>query len=114
MKNENLISAFAPLDPVEVRQYVFQCAARTAFTKGLKNSEWYFYSEIHDYLKNNHPATFEIFDKFVAAFNNWATAASVAARNDKLDPMTEKEIQELSKKRDEARKELLDHLGLNK
>jgi len=106
---------FGPMTIQDAQEHLWRCAARAAQVRGLPTSDWYTVEEIYDHLRKNHPETLKFFETFSTAYLNWA-ALSYRTHEARLqnvcDPATLEDLNVLTKKRDDTRRELLQHLGL--
>jgi hypothetical protein len=108
-----MTTIFGPLNPSEIAVHLMQCAAAAAKKKGLKGSDWYTPQELHDFLKSEHPATFELFVAFAGAFAahadlNWKVYGE---NTGPVNPIDVAELEKRFQSYDAARESLLSSLG---
>jgi hypothetical protein len=103
---------FGPMTPQDAQEYIWRCAALAAKARGLKDSGWYTPEEIVLYLRR-FPDTAELFEQFERAYTEWAElnyrTHDTRAR-DVCDPATLQDLNDLTRKRDDTRSKLLEHL----
>jgi|ERR1700677_1960916 len=106
-----------PQTPLEIHQFLFSCLVRTAQIKGFKNAEFYFFDDLLEFLKTNHPDTFNLFLDFKDAYEKWARISRESENAEsQAGPVLKASFQEgyasAAAKRDQTRTALLTHLGL--
>src|SRR4051812_13100960 len=103
---------FGPITVQDAQEHIWRCAALAAEARGLQRSGWYTPEEIESHLRK-FPDTAELFEKFERAYMDWADL-NYRTHDKRLqgvcDPATLGDLSELTRKRDETRNTLLEHL----